>query len=159
MRLLIQRVSGASVTVGGEITGEIGPGLLALAGFGPDDVGDFAGGKTWRAMIEKTVGLRIFPDDAGKLNLGLEDIGGGLLVVSQFTLYADCRKGKRPSFSGAAPPAEAEDLYDRLVRDFEARLPGKVRTGVFAAEMDVSLVNAGPVTIMLDSLDFERSRR
>jgi D-tyrosyl-tRNA(Tyr) deacylase len=159
VRLLIQRVSGAAVDVAGKTAGQIGPGLLVLAGFGADDGPGFAGGKAWRAMIDKTAGLRVFPDQGGKLNLSLEDTGGELLLVSQFTLYADCRKGRRPSFSGAAPPEAAEDLYGRLVADFEARLPGKVGAGVFAAEMDVRLVNAGPVTIMLDSADFEGSRR
>lgn len=158
MRLLLQRVSGAQVDVNGETVGRIGQGLLVLAGFGPDDGGDFAGGKIWGAMIDKTLGLRIFPDQEDKLNLSLEDVGGELLVVSQFTLYADCRKGRRPSFSGAAAPALAESLYERLVQDFESRLPGRVQTGVFAAMMDVSLTNAGPVTIMLDAHDFERSR-
>jgi D-tyrosyl-tRNA(Tyr) deacylase len=159
LRLLIQRVSEAAVRVGGETTGEIGPGLLVLAGFGGDDGENLPEGKVWRAMIDKTLGLRIFPDDAGKLNLSLEDVDGDLLLVSQFTLYADCRKGRRPSFSGAAKPETARALYERLVEDLRKRLPGKVETGVFAAEMDVSLVNAGPVTIMLDSSDFESSRR
>jgi D-tyrosyl-tRNA(Tyr) deacylase len=138
--------------------GRIGEGLLALAGFGPHDNGDFAGGKIWQAMIDKTLGLRIFPDENHKLNLSLADVGGGLLLVSQFTLYADCRKGRRPSFTGAAAADDAEALYERLVADFEAKLPGKVQTGVFAAMMDVSLTNAGPVTIMLDSDDFMRGR-
>lgn len=159
MRLLIQRVSEAAVRVDGEVKGEIAPGLLVLAGFGEADGENLPEGKVWRAMIDKTLGLRIFPDDEGKLNLSLEDVGGGLLLVSQFTLYADCRKGRRPSFSAAAQPETARVLYDRLVRDFGDRLPGRVETGVFAAEMDVSLVNAGPVTIMLDSSDFEASRR
>jgi len=158
MRLLLQRVSEAKVDVDGTTVGRIGEGLLALAGFGPDDNGDFAGGKVWRAMIDKTLGLRIFPDENHKLNLSLADVGGGLLLVSQFTLYADCRKGRRPSFTGAAAPDAAEALYERLVADFEAKLPGKVQTGVFAAMMDVSLTNAGPVTIMLDSGDFMRGR-
>lgn len=155
MRLLLQRVSRASVTVGGEVVGEIARGgILVLAGFGPEDGEELASSPVWNRMIEKVVGLRIFPDNAGKLNLGLEEAGGGLLVVSQFTLYADCRKGRRPSFDKAAAPETAEKLYAELLRGFEARLPGRVAGGLFGAEMDVELVNAGPVTIMLDSTDF-----
>jgi len=106
-------------------------------------------------MLEKLVKLRVFPDEAGKMNVSLLDAGGGVLLVSQFTLYADCRKGLRPSFSSAAPPAVAQALFDRLCDDVQALLPdGRVQRGVFGADMAVGLVNAGPVTIMLDSRDF-----
>ncbi len=150
MRLLLQRVREARVRVDGGIAGEIGPGLLALAGFGPDDGPDAPQTPRWTKMIEKMLELRIFPDADGKLNLSLRDTGGGLLLVSQFTLYADCRKGRRPSFHLAAKPETATALFDRLAADCATRLPGRVATGTFGADMDVELVNQGPVTILLD---------
>ncbi|WP_029895385.1 D-aminoacyl-tRNA deacylase [Desulfohalovibrio reitneri] len=151
MRLLAQRVSRARVESGGGTLGEIGPGLCVLVGFGRGDGEDLPGSPIWEKMLAKLMGLRIFEDEAGKLNLSLEDTGGGLLLVSQFTLYADCRKGRRPSFHVACPPETAEGLYDRLVADCSARLPGRVQSGRFAASMNVELVNHGPVTILLDS--------
>lgn len=154
MRLLAQRVSRASVDVGGERVAEVGPGFLVLAGFGPDDGADAPSRPWWRAMAEKLVKLRVFPDEEGRMNTSLAETGGEVLLVSQFTLYADCRKGLRPSFSRAAEPALAAALFERLRGDLEALLPGRVRSGVFGADMDVSLVNKGPVTIMLDSADF-----
>jgi D-tyrosyl-tRNA(Tyr) deacylase len=154
VRLLVQRVKRSSVDVAGERVAEIGPGFLVLAGFGPDDGEAAPGAAWWRTMVEKLPRLRVFPDEAGKMNLSLADCGGELLAVSQFTLYADCRKGLRPSFSRAADPGVASALFDRLCHDLEALLPGRVRRGVFGADMDVSLVNWGPVTIMLDSRDF-----
>lgn len=153
MRLLIQRVSGARVDVAGRTVGEIGQGLLVLAGFAARGEVE-PGSALWDKMLAKTVDLRIFPDGQDKLNLSLRDCGGELLVVSQFTLYADCRKGRRPSFGPAAGGDAALALYERLVADFEALLPGRVRQGEFGAMMDVSLVNWGPVTIALDSGDF-----
>lgn len=160
MRLLLQRVSQAHVDVAGERVAAVGPGFLVLAGFGPDDGPDAPQASWWRAMLEKLVKLRVFPDEAGKMNLSLADAGGEVLLVSQFTLYADCRRGLRPSFSSAAPPTVARTLFDRLCEDLEALLPskagerGRVGRGVFGADMAVGLVNAGPVTIMLDSRDF-----
>lgn len=155
MRLLLQRVSQAHVDVAGERVAAVGPGFLVLAGFGPDDGADSPVAHWWRAMIEKLVKLRVFPDEAGKMNVSLLDAGGEVLLVSQFTLYADCRKGLRPSFSQAAPPAVAQALFDKLCDDVQALLPeGRVARGVFGADMAVGLVNAGPVTIMLDSRDF-----
>lgn len=154
MRLLLQRVSRAAVAVKGENVAAIGPGLLVLAGFGPGDTQTDPGTPAWNRLVDKTLGLRIFPDADDRLNLSLADYGGELLAVSQFTLYADCRKGRRPSFSRAAPPETAAPLFDALAEDFERRLPGKVARGVFGAMMDVSLVNWGPVTIGLDSEDF-----
>lgn len=154
MRLLVQRVASASVTVQGETVAAIGRGFLVLAGFGPHDGPDAPSKPWWRGMIEKLVKLRVFPDEAGKMNLSLKDISGEALFVSQFTLYADCRKGLRPSFSGAAAPEAARALFDRLCDDAEALLPGRVWRGVFGADMKVELVNDGPVTIMLDSGDF-----
>ncbi len=159
MRLLLQRVERARVEVDARTVGEIGQGLLVLAGFGQSDGPDLPGGKIWRTLCDKVLDLRIFPDVAGKLNLSLLDtaatgLGGGLLLVSQFTLYADARRGRRPSFSNAAPPELARSLYDRLAADLSARCPGPFATGVFGAEMRLDFVNWGPVTILLDSADY-----
>lgn len=145
MRALIQRVSSARVTVGGETTGATGPGLLILLGV---KAGDEEPAIAY--LVEKIVNLRIFSDEQGKLNLSLLDVGGEIMVVSQFTLYADCRKGRRPSFQGAAPPAEGERLYEQFVQALREK-GLKVATGRFGAEMQVSLVNDGPVTILLDT--------
>lgn len=150
MRLHLQRVSNAQVDVDGETVGKVGQGLLILAGFTAADE-SMPGTKLWNKVIDKALDLRIFPDAEDKMNLSLRDFGGEVLVVSQFTLYADCKKGRRPSFHNAAGGPMAEGLYDKLVEGFEQRLPGKVQTGSFGAMMDVNLVNWGPVTIMLDS--------
>ncbi len=145
MRAVVQRVSRAEVRVQGETVGRIGRGFLVFVGVAPDDDQDDAA-----YIAEKVVGLRVFEDDAGKMNLSLADVGGAVLVVSQFTLLADCRKGRRPSFTGAAPPDRAEALYREVVRLIRARgVP--VETGRFRAEMEVELVNDGPVTLLLDS--------
>lgn len=147
MRALLQRVSRAQVMMEGTRTGEIGAGLLILVGVEEGDTDDVA-----RRMAEKSAHLRIFADANGKMNLSLLEAGGAALVVSQFTLAADCRKGRRPSFSGSAPPHEGERLYEvfcAALRDL--RIP--VETGVFGAHMDVSLTNDGPVTIWLDSAE------
>lgn len=154
MRLHLQRVRDARVTVDGEVVGEIGEGLLVLAGFCKEDCAGMAGSKTWKTMLSKMLDLRIFPDADDKMNLSLKDYGGEILVVSQFTLYADCRKGRRPSFHLAAGGDNALDLYERLLCDAETLLPGKVQQGRFGAMMDVSLTNWGPVTMLLDSEDF-----
>ncbi len=145
MRVVLQRVSRARVTVDGRVTGEIGRGLLLLVGFTAADSEDAL---AW--MAEKVRGLRIFPDDAGKMNRSLDEVGGGVLVVSQFTLYGDTRKGRRPSFVDAAPPERAIPLYERFVALLCAGAPGPVATGEFGAMMDVELVNDGPVTLMLE---------
>jgi D-tyrosyl-tRNA(Tyr) deacylase len=150
VRAVVQRVSRAEVRVAGEVTGRIGRGLVVLLGVGRDDSEAEA---AW--MLDKIAGLRIFADDAGKMNLSLEDIGGGLLVVSQFTLYGDTRKGRRPSFIDAAPPELASALYDRFVEIAKAR-GLEVGTGVFQAMMDVDLVNDGPVTLIIESPDRAR---
>jgi D-aminoacyl-tRNA deacylase len=145
MRAVVQRVREASVTVAGRVVSTIGPGLLVLLGVGQGDTDQDA-----TLLGEKVVNLRIFADDAGHMNLSALDTRGALLVVSQFTLYGDARKGRRPSFVQAAPPAEAERLYRRFVE--AARASGLVvGEGVFQADMDVALVNQGPVTILLDS--------
>jgi D-tyrosyl-tRNA(Tyr) deacylase len=144
MRVVLQRVSQASVSVDGRVIGAIGRGFLLLVGFTATD-GDAE--LDW--MAEKVVALRIFSDVAGKMNLALLDVGGSVLVVSQFTLYGDARKGRRPSFVDAAPPDVAEPLYARFVAALRARGVG-VETGAFGAMMDVSLVNDGPVTLVLE---------
>ncbi len=145
MRAVAQRVSSASVTVEGELTGSIGRGLLVYLGAAEGDTdGDVA------YMADKLAGLRIFPDESGKMSRSVEDVGGGVLVVSQFTLFGDVRRGRRPSFDGAAPPDEANRRYEQVV----ARLRGRgleVATGRFRAMMDVSAVVDGPVTILIDS--------
>ena len=144
MRVVLQRVSRARVTVEGRLTGEIGRGLLLLAGFTEGDTEDAL---AW--MADKVVGLRIFPDDEGKMNRSVQEVGGGVLVVSQFTLYGDARKGRRPSFVDAARPDVAIPLYERFVEFLRATgLP--VGTGEFGAMMDVELVNDGPVTLILE---------
>ena len=154
MRLVLQRVDRASVAVAGEVVAAIGPGILALVGFGRDDGPDFATGPVCAAMFRKVVELRIFPDADGKLNRSLQDTGGELLLVSQFTLYAACRKGRRPSFSLAAPPELAREQFAAVCRQAETLLPGRVRHGIFGADMAVSLINQGPVTILLESAEF-----
>lgn len=145
MRAVVQRVASARVEVEGETTGAIEQGLLVYAGFGRGDTDE---DRAW--VLSKIVTLRVFPDDAGKMSRSVADVGGALLLVSQFTLYADLRRGRRPSFDDALPPAEAEAAYDALVR--EARATGlRVETGRFAAHMKVSSLNDGPVTIWVDS--------
>ncbi len=144
MRALVQRVAWAKVEVEGAVTGAIEKGLLVYLGAGKGD------GDAERAyVLEKVLGLRIFEDDAGKMNLSVLDVGGALLVVSQFTLYGDVRRGRRPSFDDAMPPAEAEQAYDAFVREARARIP--VETGRFRAHMRVSSLNDGPVTLWIDS--------
>ena len=145
MRALVQRVTKARVTVAGEVTGQIERGLLVLLGVGH---GDSTRDVAW--MAEKLAGLRIFDDEAGKMNLSLADVGGGMLVVSQFTLFGDCRKGKRPSFVDAAPPELAIELYEQLVEAVRQRGIA-VGTGRFREHMDVALVNDGPVTLWVES--------
>jgi D-tyrosyl-tRNA(Tyr) deacylase len=145
VRVVLQRVSRARVSIAGRITGDIGAGYVLLAGFTAADTED-----TLRWMAEKVVSLRLFGDEEGKMNRDLAAIGGGILVVSQFTLYGDARKGRRPSFIDAAPPELAIPLYDRFVELLRAVAPGPVATGEFGAMMDVELVNDGPVTLLLE---------
>ena len=145
MRIVLQRVKNASVTVSGERVAEIGAGLLLLVGVARDDGEGEAG---W--LAEKVVGLRIFNDESGKMNLSVGDVGGEILAVSQFTLLADTRKGKRPSFVRAAPPEEAEPLFDYFCERLRETGIDPVKTGSFGAMMDVELVNDGPVTIVLE---------
>lgn len=145
MKVVVQRVSEARVTVSGDVIGEIKSGLMALVGVGHEDgASDIA----W--MADKLAGLRIFEDQDGRMNLSVEDIKGAILSVSQFTLYGDCRKGKRPNFMAAAKPEIAESLYEQFNERLRAR-GLQVETGKFGAMMEVALVNDGPVTLILDS--------
>jgi D-tyrosyl-tRNA(Tyr) deacylase len=145
VRIVLQRVRNASVTVGGERISEIGSGLLLLVGVAG---GDGEAEADW--LAEKVTGLRIFNDESGKMNRSVRDIGGEILAVSQFTLLADTHKGKRPSFVRAAPPKEAEQLFDYFCERLREAGAGPVKTGSFGAMMDVALVNGGPVTIVLE---------
>ena len=146
MKAVVQRVSHASVKINNQTVGEIGPGLLALVGIGKDDT---AADADW--MVKKLLALRIFSDDAKNINRSVTDIAGAILVVSQFTLYGDARKGARPSFTDAMPPADAERFYHDFMARLRAATPLKIAEGRFAEMMDVELVNDGPVTIILDS--------
>ncbi len=147
MRAVLQRVTNARVNVYDSTVGSIDKGLLVLLGIAKGDTTADAD-----YLVDKLLGLRIFPDDAGKMNRNVHEAGGGLLVVSQFTLYADCRKGRRPSFDRAAPPEQAQALYNYFLESAR-KGPVPVEAGVFQAMMDVLLVNHGPVTIIIDSAD------
>jgi D-aminoacyl-tRNA deacylase len=144
MKALLQRVSTASVSVGGALVGEIDAGLLVLLGLDKGDSEEVA-----QRMLDKLLAYRVFPDDEGRMNRSVSDTGGGVLLVSQFTLSADTRKGLRPSFSSALPPAEAETLYDYTLAELARRHP-MAAAGRFGADMQVSLVNDGPVTFLLE---------
>jgi D-tyrosyl-tRNA(Tyr) deacylase len=146
MRAVVQRVSRASVTVDTRVTGAIDRGLLVLLGAGAGD-----GPADLAYIVDKVVNLRIFPDDAGKMNRSVLDVGGGVLVVSQFTLYGDVRQGRRPAFTGALEPVAAKALYEQCLAAIRAAGVARVEAGEFAADMKVDLVNDGPVTILLDS--------
>lgn len=145
MRVLVQRVSRAEVTVEGRVTGEIGPGLLLLVGIRQGD-----GDAELEWMVHKLANLRVFSDAEGKMNLSVQDTGGGVLAISQFTLYGDAKKGNRPSYIEAARPEVAEPLYDKFCEQLGAAIGKEVQRGVFGAHMDVELVNDGPVTLMLE---------
>ena len=145
MRVVLQRVSSAEVRIAGEVVGAVGRGHLLLVGF---TEGDGREQVAW--MADKVVGLRVFADDEGRMNRSLEDVAGDVLVVSQFTLYGDTRKGRRPSFVKAAPPDLAIPLYESFVQALRDRVAGRVETGEFGADMAVALVNDGPVTLVLE---------
>ena len=147
MRAVIQRVSSAQVSVDGEVVGRVGRGFLVLLGIAPDD-----GEAEAQYLARKVAGLRVFEDDGGKMNLALGDVGGAVLAVSQFTLYGDVRKGRRPSFVDAARPEHAEPLYQRFCRMLAAEGVA-VQQGVFQAHMEIALVNDGPVTIWMDTAE------
>jgi len=146
MRVVIQRVQHSKVVVEGETIGQIGPGLMVLLGITHDDT---EADINW--LVKKIIKMRIYNDDAGKMNLSVEDIGGDILVISQFTLYANARKGNRPSYIRSAPPDVSIPLYEQFVKTLQSQFSGKVETGEFGAMMEVSLLNDGPVTIILDS--------
>ncbi|MCM1244641.1 MAG: D-aminoacyl-tRNA deacylase [Roseburia sp.] len=145
MKFVIQRVAHASVTIDGETKGKIRTGFLVLIGIGKGDDESIAD-----KLVRKLVGMRIFEDENGKTNLGLKDVNGELLLISQFTLYADCRKGNRPSFTEAGAPEEAERLYEYIIARCKEEIP-VVETGEFGADMKVELMNDGPFTVILDS--------
>ena len=153
MRFVIQRVNESSVSVDGELLGKIGKGLMVLIGISKDDSEETAD-----KMIRKLLNLRIFEDENGKTNLALSDVQGALLLISQFTLYADLRRGNRPGFTDAGDPARAEELYEYIIRSCKKEVTD-VQKGRFGAEMKVSLVNDGPFTILLDSAVFDTPRR
>ena len=146
MRLVLQRVKSASVSIEGTVVGEIEQGFLLLVGVGPDDTRDDAS-----YLARKIAGMRIFSDENGKMNLSIDQVGGKILSVSQFTLFADTKKGNRPSFTGAASPEAANKLYEEFNEILRTEYGLIVETGEFAADMQVSLVNDGPVTILLDT--------
>ena len=145
MRAILTRVNSASVAIDGEVVGSIGKGFLILLGVGPNDTAEHC-----KFLAQKALGLRVFEDEAGKMNLGLEAVGGQVLVVSQFTLYGNCRKGRRPSFTDAAPPALGEELYEQFLKACED-LGYPPQHGRFGADMKVASVNDGPVTLILDT--------
>ena len=145
MRAVLTRVRSASVTIDGAVNGAIGQGFLILLGVGPNDTE-----KECRYLAEKALGLRVFEDENGKMNLGLADVGGQVLVVSQFTLYGNCRKGRRPSFTEAAPPALGNAMYERFL-EICAELGYPPQHGIFGADMKVESINDGPVTLILDT--------
>ena len=145
MRAVLTRVKSASVTIEGEVVGKIGKGFLILLGVGPEDTREHC-----RYLAQKALGLRIFEDENGKMNLGLDQIGGEVLVVSQFTLYGNCRKGRRPSFTDAAPPELGNALYEAFLQECEA-LGYPPQHGRFGADMQVESINDGPVTLWLDT--------
>ncbi|MCC6548252.1 D-tyrosyl-tRNA(Tyr) deacylase [Candidatus Sumerlaeota bacterium] len=148
MRFLIQRVTHAEVTIDDVVAGKISRGLLVFVGLGAGDSESL-----FPPAIEKVINLRVFRDEDGKMNRSLLDVGGELLVISQFTLYADARKGRRPSYTDAMPPAQAEALFQRFLKMLREQFAGVVQTGSFGADMKVTLLNDGPVTIWLDSKD------
>ena len=152
MRAVLQRVSHAKVTIDGTVSGEIGKGFLILLGVAPEDTAEEA-----LYLARKCVGLRVFTDENDKMNLSLDDVGGKILAVSQFTLYADCRKGKRPNFIGAAKGEQANELYEYFVSCCRG-LGIKTQTGEFGADMQVELLNDGPVTILMDTDELMRKK-
>lgn len=154
MRVVFQRVSRAAVTADGVPTGAIDKGMLLLVGVGPDDTAEDAA-----LLAKKAVGLRVYEDENGRMNQSVEDIGGAVLAVSNFTLYGDCRRGRRPDFTGAGAPDKAKALYDVFLNELETLLPGRVQSGVFGADMTIDMAADGPVTLLLDSDTFKSPRR
>ncbi len=154
MKVIFQRVAHASVTADGVRTGSIEKGMLLLVGVGPQD------SETDAALLaKKVVGLRVFEDENGRMNRSVEDIGGAVLAVSNFTLYGDCRRGRRPDFTGAGAPDKAKALYEVFLSELEALLPDRVQSGVFGADMTIDMLADGPVTLLLDSDTLKAPRR
>ncbi len=154
MKLIFQRVSHASVTADGVPSGTIGQGMLLLLGVGQHDTEADAA-----LLAKKAVGLRVYEDENGRMNRSVEDIGGEILVVSNFTLYGDCRRGRRPDFTSAGAPACAKALYETFLQELEVLLPGRVQSGVFGADMRIDMAADGPVTLILDSEALSTPRR
>ena len=154
MRILFQRVSRAAVTADGVLTGRIGNGMLLLIGVGPDDTDEDAA-----LLAKKAVGLRVYEDENGRMNRSVEDIGGEVLAVSNFTLYGSCRRGRRPDFTGAGAPDKAKALYEVFLRELAALLPDRVQCGVFGADMTIDMTADGPVTLLLDSEELKVPKR
>jgi len=154
MRMVYQRVSRAAVTADGVLTGTVGKGAMLLLGGGPEDTEEDG---AW--LAKKAVELRVFEDDDGRMNRSLADIDGELLVVSNFTLYGDCRRGRRPDFTGAGTPAQAKRLYERFLEQLKALGVRRVEAGVFGADMAIDMVADGPVTLLLDSAERHAPRR
>ncbi len=154
MRVVFQRVSRAAVTADGIQTGVIGKGMLLLVGVGPNDTDEDAA-----LLAKKAVGLRVYEDENGRMNRAVEDIEGAILAVSNFTLYGDCRRGRRPDFTGAGAPDKAKALYEVFLAELEALLPGRVQSGVFGADMTIDMAADGPVTLLLDSDELKSPRR
>jgi len=154
MRIVLQRVKRARVLVRSQERAGIGTGVMLLVGFSGEVTRALPDSAEWRKIVGKIPELRIFPDQEGRSNLSLRDVDGEILVVPQFTLFADCRKGRRPSFVGSAEPDTAKALFGELVRELEEMCPGRTAQGIFGEEMDVDFVNWGPVTICLDRRDF-----
>ena len=146
MRIVLQRVRHASVSIEGTIKGKIQEGYMALVGIAETDTEEIL-----KHMSDKMINLRVFEDETGKMNRSLVDVEGEILLISQFTLYADCKKGRRPSFTKAGSPTFAEQMYEAMIQYLQQQLPGKIQTGQFGADMKVELLNDGPVTILLDS--------
>jgi len=154
MKVVFQRVSRASVTADGVLAGSIGRGMLLLVGIGPDDTEEDA-----VLLAKKAVGLRVYEDENGRMNRSIEEIGGDILAVSNFTLYGDCRRGRRPDFTGAGTPAQAKRLYERFLEQLKALGVRRVEAGVFGADMAIDMVADGPVTLVLDSEQLKGPRR
>ena len=154
MKIVFQRVSRAAVTADGVLTGAIDRGMLLLVGVGPEDTAEDAA-----LLAKKAVELRVYEDENGRMNRSVEDIGGAVLCVSNFTLYGDCRRGRRPDFTGAGAPDKAKALYEVFLAELETLLPSRVQSGVFGADMAIDMVADGPVTLLLDSDELKAPRR
>lgn len=154
MKVVFQRVSRAAVTADGVLTGSIGNGMLLLVGVGPDDTAEDAA-----LLAKKVIGLRVYEDENGRMNRSVEEIGGEVLVVSNFTLYGNCRRGRRPDFTGAGAPDKANALYETFLNELAALVPDRVQSGVFGADMHIDMVADGPVTLLLDSDELKAPKR